>query len=95
MSPIKTGSRLLPVRHAVNIVNKINQKINPSQISVITGDQPVYAIGTQLQWMFPTEFKDIVWMSGPHQIEQVFIKAIGDWLENNGWTNVYDYVNIN
>ena len=51
MSPIKTGSHLLlliperdtapaTVRHSVNIVHKIN----PDQIFIITGDQPVYAI---------------------------------------------------
>ena len=101
MLPIKTGSHLLPlipepvtapatVRHAVNIVHQITQKVNPGQISVITEDQPVYAIGKQLQWMFPTEFKDIVWILGPLHIEQVFIKAIGDWLENSRWTDVYD-----
>ena len=60
MSPIKNGSHLLPlipepvtapatVRHAANIVHKITQKVNPDQISVITGDQPVYEIGKQLQ----------------------------------------------
>ena len=27
--------------------------------------------------------------------EQVFIKVIGDLLENSGWTDVYDYANIN
>ena len=69
----KTGSHLLPlipepvtapatVRHAVNIVHKITQKVDPGQISAITGDQPVYAIGKQLQWMSTTEFKDIVWI---------------------------------
>ena len=55
MSPIKTGSHLLPliaepvtapatVRYAVNIVNKITQKVNPGRISFITVDQPVNAI---------------------------------------------------
>ena len=92
MSPIKIGSHLpqepvtapATVRHTVNIVYKITQKVNPGQISVITGDQPVYTIGKQLLWMFPTEFKDIVWMFETLHTEQVFIKAIGDWLENSG-----------
>lgn len=59
MSPIKTGSYLLPliqeavtapatVRHAVDIVHKITQKVDPGQISVIIGDQSVYVIGKQL-----------------------------------------------
>ena len=101
MSPIKTGRHLLSlvpepvtapatVRHAVNIVHKIN----PGQISVITGDPPVYAIEKQLQWIFPTEFKGIVWVFGPLHIKQVFIKRIRDWIENNGWTDVYGYTSI-
>ena len=60
MPPIKTGSHLLPLipepvkapatlRRAVNIVHKISQNVNQGQISVITGDQPVYAIGKHLQ----------------------------------------------
>ena len=49
----------------------------------------------QLQWMCPTEFKDIVWMLGPLHIEQVFIKAIGDWIENSGQAELYGYLNIN
>ena len=57
MLPINTGSLLLPLipepvtvsaigRHAVNIVHKITQEVNPGQL--------VYAIGKQLQWMLPT-----------------------------------------
>lgn len=54
MSPIIASSHLLPlitetitapatVRHGVNIGQKNIQKVNPDQISVITGDEPVYA----------------------------------------------------
>ena len=53
MSPITTSSHLLPlkpetitapatVKHGVNIGHKIIQKVNPRQISVITGDQTMY-----------------------------------------------------
>lgn len=55
MSPINTGSLLLPVtalaavKNAVNIVHKITKKVNLGQIFVITEDQPVNAIEKQLQ----------------------------------------------
>ena len=105
ISPIKTGSHQLPlipepvtapaaVRHAVNIVHKITQNVSPGQISIITGNRPVYAIQKHLQWMFPTEVKDIVWILGPFHIKQATIKLIGDWPENSGWTDVYDNTNI-
>ena len=35
-----------------------------------------------------------MWMLGPLHIKQVFIKVIGNWLENGGWADVYDYANI-
>ena len=34
-------------------------------------------------------------MLGPLHIEQVFIKAIGDWIENSGQAELYGYLNIN
>ena len=82
-------------RHAVNIVHEITQKVTSDQIFVITANQPVYAIEKQLQWIFPTEFKDIVWILGPLHIKQVFIKMIVDWRENGGWIKVHVYANIN
>ena len=39
----------------------------------------MYDLRKQLQWLFPDEFRDFVWMLGPIQIEQNFIKAIGVW----------------
>ena len=106
VSPIKCGSHLLPliqepvtcpatVRHAVHIIRKITGKVNPGQMSVVTGDQPVYALGKQLQWKFPEEFGDTIWMLGPLHIEQMFLKLIGEWLEKSGWVEVYDYALIN
>ena len=40
----------------------ITKRVNPQQNAVITGDQPVYALGKQIQWMFPDEFKDVIWI---------------------------------
>ena len=82
------------VRHATNIVRKIVEEMNPGQPPVITGNQPVYALGKQLQQMFPEEFEDVVWLVGPLPIEQNFIKVTGDWLEGSGWTKIYDYSTI-
>ena len=94
--PTKCSSHLLPlipepvtapatVRHAVNIIHKIIEKVNPNQKVVITGDQPVYALGKQLKWRFPTEFDDTIWMLGPLHIEEMFLKLIGNWLEKSVW----------
>ena len=98
----KTSSHLLPfitepltapatVRHSANMVKAITENVNPGQPIVITADQPVYALRKQLQWIFPDEFRDFVWMLGPLYTEQNFIKEIGDWLEGSGWTKIYKY----
>ena len=42
----------------------------PGQLSLITGDQPVY-MRKRLQCLFPWEFKDTVCMLGPLHIEQL------------------------
>ena len=79
------------MRHAANMAKAITENVNPGQPVVITADQPVYALGKKLQWIFQDEFRDFVWMLGPLHIEQNFIKAIGDWLEGSGWTKICEY----
>ena len=37
------------VRHTMKSVNTVLQELNPGQATVLTGDQPVYAIGKQVQ----------------------------------------------
>ena len=72
----QTSSHLLPllnhpvqsyatVRQCTKIVKNIVEKVNPGQFAVITCDEPVYAIGKQLQWSYPEEFKKVIWMMGP------------------------------
>ena len=69
------------VRHAVKQIKMITERLNRGQPPVITGDQPVYALGKQIQWMFPNEFQDVVWLLGPLHIEQNFLEAIGKYLQ--------------
>ena len=79
------------VRHATCQVKMITERLNPGQPAVITGDQPVYALGKQVQWMFPNELKDVIWLLGPLHIEKNFLEAIGKWLEGSGWKKIYEY----
>ena len=102
---VKTSSHLLPIipetvtspatiRHAIRQIQKITEKLNPGQPAVITGDQHVYALGKQIQWMFPNEFKDVIWLLGPLHIEQNFLEAIGKRLQGSGWVKIYEYSTI-
>ena len=62
---------------------------------LITGDQPVYALGKQVQLMYSLEFDKVIWMMGPLHIEMAFISAIGDWLEGSGWVDISNRSKIN
>ena len=78
------------VRHCTTIIKAITEKLNPGQIPVITADQPVYALGKQVQWTYPDEIGNVMWMMGPLHIEMLFLNIIGDWLNGSGWIEVYE-----
>ena len=78
------------VRHGVKIVKLLVSKLNPGQFTVITGNQPVYTLGKQIQWKHTDECKDVLWMMGPLHIEMAFMSAIGYWLEGSGWVEIFE-----
>ena len=82
------------VRHCVEITQKIIHRLNPGQITVLTADQPVYAIGKQVQWNYSERYGNVFWMMGPLHIEMVVLSALGDWLEGSGWTKVFEKAGI-
>jgi hypothetical protein len=95
---IKTTSTLLPLlnesvnstamlRHTMGVVKQILLKLNPQQPIVLTADQPVYAHGKQVQWMYPEFYgeSNVVMMMGALHIEMAFFNTIGDWLDGSGW----------
>lgn len=62
------------VRHTMDIVISTTKKINPEQTPVWTGDQPVYAIGKQLQWIYPEKYGEdkLVLMLGNIILQKFF-----------------------
>ena len=68
----------------INGLKNITEKLNPGQSPVFTGDQPVYALSKQIQWLYPDEFKNVVMFMGPLHIEHSFMDAIRDWPEGRG-----------
>ena len=55
---------------------------------------PVYALGKQVQWMYPDRFENFVWMMDPLDIEMALLNAIGDCLEGSGWLGVFKKAKI-
>ena len=79
----------------MEIIKQLAQHLDQSQNQIIiTGDQPAYALGKKVQWMFPDQFRDVLWMMGPLHIEIAFLDAISNWLDGSGWTNIFERAKI-
>ena len=50
---------------------------------MITAEQPVYAIGKQVQWLYPDEYSDdkVFMMMNPLYIKVNFLNLLGNLLE--------------
>ena len=83
------------VRNCAKIIVKLTEKLNPGQVPIINAGQLVYALGKQVQWLYPHEFGNIIWMMGPLNIEMLFLNNIGTCLDGSGWSDLYEESGIN
>ena len=84
----KSVNSTVTVRHCITVICKIIEHVNPGQSLVITGNQPVYALRKQIQFMYSLKFDKVISMMGSLHIEMAFISAIGDCFEWSGWIDV-------
>ena len=82
------------VHHCIEIVRNTINHLNPGQITVLTTDQPVYALGKQVQWTYDKNYKDVTWLMGTLHIEMALINAIGNWIQGSGWVEAFVQANI-
>ena len=85
-----TAATLSMIRHGMDVIKKSVSFLNPGQIPVMVGDQPLYALGKKIQWLLPKEFgedKFVMWPGGLH-IEMTMLKVIGSILECTGWDGI-------
>ena len=76
------------IQHAITVVMKAVEHLNPRQAAVIAFDQPLYALARQIQWRYPDtmgEDKLVVMLGGLHR-ELAVLKATVSWLLGSGWT---------
>ena len=78
------------IKHSMDFVKSVVQFLNPGQIPVMTVDQPLYALGKQVQWQHPEAYgpSQMVLTLGGLHTEMAFMKAIGTLLKESGWTTV-------
>ena len=100
----KTQSTLLPILlESVNSTGKTlygdYQTINEASKPITKADynhRRSACIHTckKVQWTFPDQFLDVLWMIDPLHIEMVFLDAIGNWLDGSGWTSIFERAKI-
>ncbi|EDO43913.1 predicted protein [Nematostella vectensis] len=76
------------IKHSMSVIKLFIEKINPGQIPVIAFDQPLYAVAKEVQWKWLSLYggeKFVIVFGGLH-IEMAFLKVLGQWLEDSGWT---------
>lgn len=78
------------IRHGMNLVKNATTKLNPGQIPVLCGDQPLFALGKQIQWNCSETFGEdkFVLLFGQFHIEQNFLRVLGQILQGSGWVGV-------
>ena len=69
--------------------------MNSGQVPIITADGLMNALWKQVQWLYPHEFGNIIWMMGPLHIEMMFLNIIGTRLGESGWNDLYGKSEIN
>lgn len=68
--------------HAMKLIQKEVEFLNPGQVPVMTADQPLFALGKEIQWTLPNllgEDKFVVMMGSLH-IEMTIMKCIGKYI---------------
>ena len=75
------------IRHSIDVVNNAVEHVNRGQTTVVTLDQPLFALAKQIQWKWPDKYGEdkMVVMFGRLHIEMAALKMLGDWLLGSGW----------
>ena len=75
------------VKHAMNMIKRTTDHLNPGQVPVVAADQPIFSVAKEIQWRnAETHGEDhFVVMFGGLHIEMAFLKVLGQWLAGGGW----------
>ena len=77
------------IHHAMLLIKKHTNFLNPGQLPIMTVDQPLYAIAKEIQWSNNQFSEDsFLVLMGDLHIEMTFMKCLGDLLDGSGWTHL-------
>ena len=83
-------------KHAMTVIKKATEFVNPGQTPVIVGDCPLYALQKKCQWKFPNEVGEsqmVCFLSFLH-IEMPADKCAGNLLVGSGWDRMFTLSDI-
>ena len=72
------------IKHSLEKIKEAVFFLIPTQGPVVTLDQPLFALAKQIQWTWPNEFENFVFILGGLHIEMTLLKVIGQILSNSG-----------
>ena len=82
------------IMHSLDVVKDAVTYLNPEQTPVVAFDQPLFALAKKIQWHHPDIYGQMVIMMGPLHIEMAFMKTVGDFLKDSGWTTLITNVQV-
>ena len=71
------------IKHTLDKIKDAISFLNPTQSPVVTADQPLFALGKQIQWSWPQEYGQFVFIMGGLHIEMTVLKMIACILKNS------------
>jgi len=77
------------VKHGMDILLDIIDRLNEDQVAVMAFDQPLFALAKYIQWCWPDKYGEqmFVTMLGGLHTEMNAWKTVGDLLDGSGWTS--------
>ena len=83
------------MQHCMQVIKDTVEKLNPGQIPVVAGDQPLYALMKMISWQNPNFSEDrfVIMLGGLHS-EMVFWTNLGKLLDQSGWTDALVEANV-
>ena len=72
------------IKHSLDKIKEAVSFLNTTQSPVVTVDQPLFALAKQIQWTWPEECGNFVFILGGLYIEMTILKMIGRILNNSG-----------
>ena len=84
------------VKHSMDVIRAATRYLNPLQVPIMVGDQPIFYLAKKIQWLMPSEYGEdqfVVWPGGLH-LEMAMWKLPGELLDSIGWAEIISQAGV-